>query len=36
MVYISFFDIGDLFGINGDQKSPRKESPAVTTATPAP
>ena len=30
MLYISFFDIGDLIGKDGDQKSPRKESPAST------
>jgi regulator of sigma E protease len=36
MLYISFFDIGDLFGKNGDQKSSKKESPAATAATPAP
>jgi regulator of sigma E protease len=34
MLYISFFDIGDLFGKNGDQKSPRKESPAAARPTP--
>jgi len=36
MLYISFFDIGDLLGKNGDQKSSRKESPAPEKATPAP
>ena len=36
MLYISFFDIGDLIGKDGDQKSPRKESSASTEATPAP
>ena len=36
MLYVSFFDIGDLFGKNGDQKSPRKESPAPAKAMPAP
>jgi regulator of sigma E protease len=36
MLYISFFDIGDLIGKDGDQKSPRKESPASTEATPTP
>jgi regulator of sigma E protease len=36
MLYISFFDIGDLFGKNGDQNSPRKEPPSPTKATPAP
>jgi regulator of sigma E protease len=35
MLYISFFDIGDLFGKNGDQNSSRKEPPAATKATPA-
>ncbi|HEV2841726.1 MAG TPA: RIP metalloprotease RseP [Chthoniobacterales bacterium] len=36
MLYISFFDIGDLFGKNSDQRSPRKESPASADTTPAP
>jgi regulator of sigma E protease len=36
MLYISFFDIGDLFGRNSDRKSPPKESPATTKASPAP
>src|SRR5947207_3543510 len=36
MLYISFFDIGDLFGKNNDRKSPRKEAPASTKASPAP
>src|SRR5438045_8662946 len=36
MLYISFFDIGDLFGKSGDQKSPRKESPVLSKATPVP
>jgi regulator of sigma E protease len=36
MLYISFFDIGDWFGKNGEQKSPRRESPAPEKATPAP
>lgn len=36
MLYISFFDIGDLFGKNGDQKSPAKEVPAPANAKPAP
>jgi regulator of sigma E protease len=35
MLYISFFDIGDLFGKNSDRKSPKKESPS-TKASPAP
>ena len=34
MLYISFFDIGDLFG-KSDRKSPRKETPAAQ-ASPAP
>jgi regulator of sigma E protease len=36
MLYISFFDIGDWFGKNSDQKSPRREAPASMKATPAP
>jgi regulator of sigma E protease len=28
MLYISFFDIGDLFGKSGDRKTPKKESSA--------
>ncbi len=36
MLYISFFDIGDLLGKNGDQKSPKKELPAPARAKPAP
>jgi len=36
MLYISFFDIGDLFGKSSDRKSPRKEPPASTKASPAP
>jgi regulator of sigma E protease len=36
MLYISFFDIGDLFGKNGDRKAPPKESPPKTQAAPAP
>jgi regulator of sigma E protease len=36
MLYISFFDIGDLFGRNSDEKSPRKEPPAATKASPSP
>jgi regulator of sigma E protease len=35
MLYISFFDIGDLFGKSGDRKSPRKETPS-TKSSPAP
>lgn len=35
MIYISFFDIGDLLGKN-DQKSSKKQSPAAEKATPAP
>jgi regulator of sigma E protease len=36
MLYISFFDIGDLLGKNNDQKSSKKQSPAAEKATPAP
>jgi regulator of sigma E protease len=36
MLYISFFDIGDLFGKSSDRKSPRKEAPASTKSSPAP
>ena len=36
MLYISFFDLGDLFGKNGDQNPARKEPPAAVEATPAP
>jgi regulator of sigma E protease len=36
MLYVSFFDVGDLFGKNSEQKSPRKESPGTANATPAP
>jgi regulator of sigma E protease len=32
MLYISFFDIGDLFGKNTDRKKPAKEVPAQTKA----
>lgn len=35
MLYISFFDIGDLVGKNTDEKSPRKQTPAEETS-PAP
>jgi regulator of sigma E protease len=35
MLYISFFDIGDLFGRNGDRKSPVKTPPAKTQSTPS-
>jgi regulator of sigma E protease len=35
MLYISFFDIGDLFGKSGDRKTPVKESPAKTQTTPS-
>jgi len=35
MLYITFFDIGDLFG-NNDQKSPRRERSVATEATPGP
>jgi len=36
MLYISFFDIGDLFGKSSDRRSPVKEAPAKTTPSPAP
>ena len=36
MLYISFFDIGDLFEKNSDRKSPRKESPPAEKAAPSP
>jgi regulator of sigma E protease len=36
MLYISFFDIGDLFGKNSDRKSPAKTAPAKTQSSPAP
>jgi regulator of sigma E protease len=36
MLYITFFDLGDLFGKNSDQKSPRKESPSAEKAAPSP
>jgi regulator of sigma E protease len=36
MLYISFFDIGDLFGKSSDGKSPRKEAPSSTKSSPAP
>ena len=36
MLYISFFDIGDLFEKNAGPKSTRKETPAVEKTTPAP
>ena len=36
MLYISFFDIGDLFGKNNDRKSPVKTPPAKTQSSPAP
>ena len=36
MLYISFFDIGDLFGKNSDRKSPAKTPPAKTQSSPAP
>jgi regulator of sigma E protease len=36
MLYISFFDIGDLLGKNSDQKSSKKQSPPAEKATPAP
>ncbi|HSV62320.1 MAG TPA: RIP metalloprotease RseP [Chthoniobacterales bacterium] len=36
MLYISFFDIGDLFGKNSDRRSPAKTPPAKTESSPAP
>lgn len=36
MLYITFFDLGDLLGKNGDQRPSRRESPAAEKATPAP
>jgi regulator of sigma E protease len=36
MLYVSFFDIGDWFGRNSDQKSPKRESVEPARATPAP
>jgi regulator of sigma E protease len=36
MLYISFFDIGDLFGRSSDRKAPKKEAPASSQASPAP
>src|SRR6478672_3740536 len=36
MLYISFFDIGDLFGKSSDRRSPVKEAPAQTQSSPAP
>jgi regulator of sigma E protease len=36
MLYISFFDIGDLFGRNADRKSPVKQAPAKAQTSPAP
>jgi regulator of sigma E protease len=36
MLYVSFFDIGDWFGRNSDQKSSRRESVEPAKATPAP
>ena len=35
MLYISFFDIGDLFGRSSDRKSPVKTPPAQTQSTPS-
>jgi regulator of sigma E protease len=35
MLYISFFDIGDLFGKSSDRKSPVKTSPAKTQSSPS-
>ncbi|MEY2504157.1 MAG: regulator of sigma protease [Verrucomicrobiota bacterium] len=36
MVYISFFDIGDMFGKNSDRTSTAKETPAKAASSPAP
>jgi regulator of sigma E protease len=36
MLYISFFDIGDLFGKNADRKTPKKESSAPAKTAPSP
>jgi regulator of sigma E protease len=36
MLYISFFDIGDLFGKGGDRKRPKKESVEPAKAAPTP
>ena len=36
MLYVTFFDIGDLLGKNSDQRPPRREAPASEKATPAP
>ena len=36
MLYISFFDIGDLFGKSGDRKTPVKQAPAQSQSSPAP
>jgi regulator of sigma E protease len=36
MLYISFFDIGDLFGRNSDRKTPVKQAPAKPQTSPAP
>jgi regulator of sigma E protease len=36
MLYISFFDIGDLFGKNSDRKSPAKQESAKTQSSPSP
>jgi regulator of sigma E protease len=36
MLYISFFDIGDLFGRNSERKLRAKETPAPAQSTPAP
>ena len=36
MLYISFFDIGDLFGKSSDRKAPKKESAAPAKSAPAP
>ncbi|HEX8490312.1 MAG TPA: site-2 protease family protein, partial [Chthoniobacterales bacterium] len=36
MLYISFFDIGDLLGRNSEQKSSKRETPAAEKAAPSP
>src|SRR5215212_169633 len=36
MLYISFFDIGDLFGRNSERKTPAKQAPAKPQTSPAP
>jgi regulator of sigma E protease len=36
MLYITFFDLGDLFGKNSEQRPSRKESPPAEKTAPAP